>query len=131
MAQHLLTILAVRDLERASSFYRQAFPSWDATVEAPVYVEFALPGGQRVGVYQREGFARNTGVLPQDTDPGAITGTEIYLRCDDLEEAVGRVLHAGGRALAGPAPRDWGDEVAYLADPDGNVLALSRPLPAT
>jgi hypothetical protein len=24
--------------------------------------------------------------------------------------------------------RDWGDEVAYFADPDGNVVALARPL---
>ena len=26
------------------------------------------------------------------------------------------------------APRDWGDEAAYFADPDGNVLVVARPL---
>ena len=129
MGLHILTILAVGDLDRASRFYRRAFPEWQVSVEAPVYVEFTLPGGQRLGVYQREAFARNTGVLPQAPAPDGITGTEIYLHCQDLAEAVEGARAAGARLLSELAPRPWGDEVAYLADPDGNVLALARPLP--
>lgn len=126
MTRHVLTILAVPDLARAAGFYRRAFPEWTVSVEVPVYVEFTLPGGQRLGVYQREGFARNTGVLPQPADPAATTATEVYLACDDLAEVEARVLEAGGRLLSSAAPRPWGEVVAYYADPDGNVLALAR-----
>lgn len=127
--RHVLTILAVSDLARASRFYGEAF-GWPAAVEVPVYVELALPGGQRFGLYQREGFARNVGLLPPAPEAGAITATEVYLQCDDLGVAVERVTRAGGRLLSARSPRPWGDEVAYFADPDGNVLALAGPLPS-
>lgn len=124
MSEHILTILAVADLARAHAFYREAFPLWRLQEDAPVYREFALPGGQRLGLYQREGFARNTGVMPQEHS-GGTTATELYLRCADIEEAVVRVRGAGGRELAPLAHRPWGDDVAYFTDPDGNVLALA------
>jgi predicted enzyme related to lactoylglutathione lyase len=47
---------------------------------------------------------------------------------DDLEAAIENVTRAGGRVLDPLRERDWGDEVAYFADPDGNVVALARPL---
>ena len=125
--QHVLTILAVVDLARAATFYRAAF-GWPARVEVPVYVELELPDGRGLGLYQREGYARNTGVLPAAVAPGAITGTEIYWRCDDLARTLERLDRAGARLLSPLAPRPWGDEVAYVADPDGNVLALARPV---
>lgn len=124
--RHALTILAVADLQRAADFYERAF-GWARVVDAPVYVEFVLPGDQRLGVYVREGFAVNTMVTPTLPEPGEISGTEIYLYCDDLAASVERATAAGARPLAPAAPREWGDEVAYLADPDGNVLALARP----
>ena len=127
LAQHILTILAVEDLSRAARFYREAF-NWPTRVEVPVFVEFELPDGRGLGVYQREGFARNAGQMPELPAPGAISGAEIYLRCDDLGAAIARVERAGGRRLSARAPRDWGDEAAYYADPDGHVVVVARPL---
>jgi predicted enzyme related to lactoylglutathione lyase len=125
-ARHVLTILAVSDLARAASFYAAAF-DWRRVVDAPVYVEHELPGGMRLGLYQREGYARNTGVLPSAPAPGAIAPTEIYLHVDDVAAACARLESAGARLLSPAAPRDWGDEAAYWADPDGNVLVVARP----
>ncbi|MGC4116015.1 MAG: VOC family protein [Myxococcales bacterium] len=126
-ARHVLTILAVGDLARARTFYREAF-GWRQPVDVPVYAEFELPGGMRLGLYQREGFARNTGQAPAVTPPGAISATEIYLHVDDLPAAVARVQAAGAKLLSPMAKRDWGDEAAYFADPDGNVLVVARPV---
>ncbi|MGC4116017.1 MAG: hypothetical protein QM765_15815 [Myxococcales bacterium] len=53
-ARHVLTILAVGDLARAQAFYREAF-GWMQPVDIPVYAEFEVPGGMRLGLYQREG----------------------------------------------------------------------------
>ncbi len=128
-ARHILTILAVNDLDRSRAFYDAAF-GWAIAVEVPVYVEYMLPGGMLFGLYQREGFARNTGIAPATLPAGSITGTEIYLRVEDLPGAVARLRQAGARLLAPAAPRDWGDEAAYFADPEGNVLVVARPISA-
>lgn len=127
LPRHVLTIIAVADLEVSVGFYRNAF-GWPARVRAPVYVELALPDGRGLGLYRRDGFARNTGQLPAELATGDITGTELYLHCHDLDDAMARLRAAGARMLSAPAPRGWGDEAAYFADPDGNVLVLARPM---
>lgn len=120
-----IVILAVADLPRSVAFYRSAF-GWTASVDTPVYVEFQLPAGMRLGLYRRAGFARNIGEAPHEIPPGTVAATELYLFPDDLEATVERLVSAGGRPLSALIRRDWGDEVAYFADPDGNVLALAR-----
>jgi predicted ester cyclase/catechol 2,3-dioxygenase-like lactoylglutathione lyase family enzyme len=125
-ARHALTILAVRELERALAFYRAAF-AWPQVVDTPVYAELALPGGMRFGLYQREAFARNTGRAPAALPAEEISATELYLFVEDLPAAVARIEAAGGRLLSPAAPRAWGDEAAYFADPDGNVVVAARP----
>jgi len=124
---HILTLLAVRDLARSVAFYRRGL-GWAPRVEVPVYVELALPGGRGLGLYQREHFALNTGLPAALPTPGTTTGTELYLRCDDLDAAIARLEAAGAARLAPRALKPWGDEAAYYADPDGNVIVLARPV---
>jgi len=128
-ARHVLTILAVAEMERSRAFYDRAF-GWRKEVDLPVYCEYSLPGGMLLGLYRREGFARNTGIAPAAVPAGAITATEIYLRVEDLPAAVAALEAAGARLLSPAAVRDWGDEAAYFADPDGNVLVAARPKPS-
>jgi hypothetical protein len=97
-ARHVLTILAVEDLGRSVDFYRRAF-DWEPAVTAPVYVELALPGGMRLGLYERTAFARTTGQVPERVPVGGLAPTELYLH-----------------------------EAAYVADPDGNVVVVARPV---
>jgi predicted enzyme related to lactoylglutathione lyase len=123
-----LVVLAVPDLPAALRFYRAAF-DWPQTVDAPVYAELSLPAGMRLGLYLREGFARNAGSLPHRIPNGALAPTELYLLVPDVSAALARVAAAGGRILAAAAPRDWGEVVGYAADPAGNVLALARASP--
>ena len=125
-ARHVLTILAVSDLDASAAFYRAAF-GWPSPVVTSAYIEFELPGGQRLGVYDRAGFARNTGELPALAPVGHITATELYFAVDDVDAALRRLLAAGARLLSAAAPRPWGDVAAYLADLDGNVLVVARP----
>jgi predicted enzyme related to lactoylglutathione lyase len=125
-ARLALLILAVEDLNRAVAFYRAAF-GWSQTVDDAIYAEFALPGNQRLGLYARASFGRNTGQAPRSVTRGDITSTEIYLYVDDLAAAIVRVEGAGARALSPRAQRAWGEEAAYFADPDGNVVVLAQP----
>ena len=120
-----LLILAVGDLEQAASFYREAF-AWPQIVDTNVYVEFELPDKQRFGLYQREGFGVNIGQAPREIQDGELTGTEIYFYAENVEEQVLHLERVGARKLSALQLRDWGDEVAYFADFDGNVIALAR-----
>lgn len=95
-----------------------------------MYVELALPNGRSLGLYARDGFARNTGQAPAPAPEGATTATELYLRCFDLDAAEEALRRAGARLLSPRAPRGWGDEAAYYADLDGNVLVVAVPGPA-
>ena len=80
----------------------------------------------RLGLYAREAFARNVGEPPHGIPAGSIAATELYVYPDDLDATAARLVAAGARPLSALAPRDWGDEVAYFADLDGNVIALAR-----
>jgi catechol 2,3-dioxygenase-like lactoylglutathione lyase family enzyme len=120
-----LIILAVRDLEQSLKFYREVF-DWPQVVDVPVYAEFALPDGLRLGLYEREGFGRNTGQTPYAVPEGELTTTEIYFRTPDVPTLIDRLEAADARLLNPLRLRDWGDEAAYFADPDGNVLVVAR-----
>jgi predicted enzyme related to lactoylglutathione lyase len=123
----ILIILAVSDLPRAVKFYRQAF-EWPQKVDEPVYAEFEMPGGQRLGLYERKGFGLTTGQLPLQVPEGGLAGTEIYFYANDVPAVISHLEAAGARKLNALAPRDWGDEAAYFADHDGNVLVVARPI---
>ena len=124
--RHVLTILAVPDLAAARRFYERAF-GWPTAVDTAVYVELALPGGQRLGLYDREGFGRNTHQVPAVVATGQLAPVELYFMCEDVEDAMARLAAAGARPLSPLSTRAWGDDAAYFADPDGNVLVVARP----
>jgi catechol 2,3-dioxygenase-like lactoylglutathione lyase family enzyme len=119
-----IVILATKDLPAARRFYWEVF-GWPVQVDVPVYVEFTLPGGIRLGVYDREAFAKNPRLSASSVSEGAVLPTELYFYTPDPDRTVRRALEHGGKLLDGRSVRPWGDEVAYVADPDGNVVALA------
>ena len=124
-----LVILAVRELSRATRFYAQVF-GWTVAVDVPVYVEFALPAGMRLGLYQHDAFAQNTAAPATPRLAGHTTATELYLTVDDLGGTLARLAAADAPCRSPLAPRPWGDTAAYYEDPDGNVVVVARPTPA-
>lgn len=124
LPRHVLTILAVSDLQAAADFYSRSF-RWPISVETPVYVEFSLPDNMRLGLYQRHGFAKNTGVVPNEVPVGSTSSTELYFYVDDVVAVLQTVTAAGARVLSLPLIRPWGDFAAYVTDPDGNVVVLA------
>lgn len=127
--RHVLTVLAVEMLDRSAAFYARAL-GWRQVVDVPVYAEFEGPSGMRIGVYERTSFGRNTGEVPMSVPKGSLAPAELYFHVEDIDSAIERMSAAGARVLSERAPRAWGDEAAYFADPDGNVLVLARALTA-
>lgn len=122
-----ILILSVDDVAASVRFYRDAF-GWTPVVDVPVYAELATGGDCHVGLYDRARSGINTGAPPLARPGGGTTATELYLQVDDLDAAEAALVRAGAQPLSPRAPRTWGDEASYFADPDGNVIAVARPL---
>jgi lactoylglutathione lyase len=45
---------------------------------------------------------------------------------DDVDSEHERLLAVGVRVLAPPTDRPWGERTLHIADPDGNVVELTR-----
>jgi catechol 2,3-dioxygenase-like lactoylglutathione lyase family enzyme len=122
-------VLAVDDVERAKRFYDDAF-GWKPHLEWPDrYAELVLSEDDRLGLYVRDGFAASAGIKPDAIGDAPYTGAEVYVQVEDLEDAIERLGAAGATPLSPRREREWGHEAAYFADPDGNVVAVARPLP--
>jgi predicted enzyme related to lactoylglutathione lyase len=121
-----LTILYVQDLPQAAQFYDAAF-GWPKSVNVPVYVEYCVNAGARLGLMPQGHTRHFLGVAlgtkrPTDGCPRA----EVYLRVEDLDGAVARLEALGAVCTSPRAARSWGDEAAYYLDHDGYVLAVAR-----
>lgn len=127
IVRRVLLVLSCEDVARAKAFYLRAF-GWELKADLPVYVEMAVPTGLRVGLYARDLYAGNTGEPPASAPRAGTTACELYLYVDDPRPALERLVAAGGRLLTPVAPRAWGDEAGYVADTEGNVVAVARPL---
>jgi len=126
--RHVLTILAVSDFVRAREFYRAAF-GFKQTVDVPVYAEFELEDGRRLGIYERQSFGVNTGVVPNKVEAGELSGAELYFYCNDPAAQCAKLVKAGATELSPWQPRAWGDDAAYYSDPDGHVIVIAREQP--
>lgn len=119
-----LVILACEDVARSKAFYDTAF-GWEVKVDLPVYVEYGVPGGSGLSLYDRSSFGANTNQVPERCPPGKLVSAELYLHVRDLDEAMRRLEEAGARQLSPPAVRPWEDTAAYYADPDGHVIGVA------
>jgi predicted enzyme related to lactoylglutathione lyase len=120
-------VLAVADVDRAYDFYREVF-GWTSHIEWPgEYTELVVSEEDRLGLYRRDGYAESAGAEPVELN-GQVSTAYLYVRVDDLEEAIARLERAGARKLSPRSKRGWGEEAAYFADPDGNVVAVARRL---
>ena len=120
-------ILYVQDQQRSRDLYRVLLDR-EPVLDVPGMTEFDL-GGCKLGLMPASGIARIiTPALPHPDAGHGVPRCELYLRVDDLDATIARAVQAGLVVISSVADRDWGDRVAYFADPDGHVIALAVPL---
>jgi predicted enzyme related to lactoylglutathione lyase len=119
-------IFAVNDVTRSAAFYQGVF-GWprNELIDYREYVELHAPGGT-LGLCERDTYASLTQATPMTPENGDVSPAYLYVRVPDVREAVAKREEAGARPLAPLAPRSWGDEAAWFADPDGNVVAVAQ-----
>jgi catechol 2,3-dioxygenase-like lactoylglutathione lyase family enzyme len=123
-------ILYVQDQLRSRDLYRVLLDRVPV-LDVPGMTEFDL-GGCTLGLMPASGIARIiTPALPHPNAGHGVPRCEVYLRVDDLDAMITRAVTAGLAVVSPATDRDWGDRVAYFADPDGHVIALAAQLSHT
>ncbi len=106
-------IVFATDLATLSGFYVRALNvDEEDVVEEDGHVGFDL-GGIYLGFDQSDGSHQH---------PGAVT---FWARVDDLDETYQRCLDLGATSVIEPVDRPWGDRLAAVKDPEGNVVGFS------
>ena len=130
--------ISVADLDRMTEWYTGAFGlnvRQSGTIPG-VGIRTVLladsEGAWGIELLHREGSAG----MPRPTDPDAAVLTQGYghvcLRVDDAAAAYDALVAAGAASLLPPrAARRAGAQLAYVADPEGNLIELiDRDLPS-
>jgi predicted enzyme related to lactoylglutathione lyase len=54
----------------------------------------------------------------------------LIFETEDLDSTIEQMRARGGNIIVEPQSRpDWGIRVAYLRDPDGNLIEVNSPMP--
>jgi lactoylglutathione lyase len=116
-------ILFVSDLDRAIGFYRDVI-GVPLRFRADAYAEFATEGA-RFALFPRSELP---GLIGQyaPPDPAPWPQGEVAFFVDDVDGEHARLQHAGVPVLAPPTDRPRGERTLHVADPDGNVVELTR-----
>lgn len=121
--------LPVADLERAITWYEQALGfAHESTGQVPEGVRIAFVAnadGEMVELFE----------IPVEVPAweGPIQALRagvphLGLTVDDIDASFGRAVALGGRAVWEPRPSPRpGRRIAFLTDPDGNLIELLTP----
>jgi lactoylglutathione lyase len=113
--------LLVDDFAAAFRFYRDVLglETTFAEDEGP-YASFRAGDGA-IAIFERTGQEETVDLRA----PG--DGALVVLEVEDADAEVARL---GDHVVCGPVDRpDWGGRVAYLRDPDGNLIELFQTIP--
>jgi uncharacterized protein len=124
--------LAVRDLERALTFYREGLGldspgvigtefAGDETTPAGAVAMFELEGGLTLALYPRTELAKDAGVPLEPPRPGEFSMGHVVASKAEVDELLARAEAAGATLTGGPHERPWGIYSGYFRDPDGHL----------
>jgi uncharacterized protein len=131
---HVLT-LAVSDLDRALSFYRDGLGLDSAGVigtefagdddnPAGAVVMFHLNGGLILALYPRAELAKDADVPLGPPKTGEFSIGHVVASQGDVDALLARAEAAGATLPGPPHDRPWGIYSGYFSDPDGHLWEI-------
>jgi lactoylglutathione lyase len=123
------TILYVEDVARSLGFYERALGVERRFLhESGEYGELET-GATALAFATHELAASNLpDVYDEATANGGRPPFEVCFVTEDVEGAYGRAVEAGADPVTEPQTKPWGQAVAYVRDPDGNLIELASPV---
>ena len=109
--------IGCRDAKRTKDFYADIF-DWDITPNGPSY---------SIDTQTDKGIGGHITALGHEPH----NYINIYIEVDDVAWYLAQVETKGGKTQVGPIPLPDGRQFAWFTDPDGNIIGLISPEPAS
>ena len=123
-----IIILYVTDQEKSKNFY-QYILGFEPCLHVPGMTEFELGVDCKLGLMPENGISKILkDTVPHPSEGNGIPRCEVYLLSDQAERFYQRALELAAIDIQSFQNMDWGHKVAYVADPDGHVLAFAKEI---
>lgn len=123
---HTQLILYVADQEESKHFYEELL-NIKSSLHVPGMTEFQLSETTKLGLMPESGIAKILGnTTPHPNMGNGIPRCELYLKVKNAKDYIQRGLKLGALAISLMQPREWGDNVGYIADTDGHIIAFAE-----
>jgi predicted enzyme related to lactoylglutathione lyase len=113
-------VITTPNLDRQRTFYERLFGAVETNrfpADGPVFFVGLTLGDSQFGL-----------VNQTDADISVPSRILLSVEIDDVDALLKRVQAAGGRVLGEPTDMPWGQRVAHIHDPDGNMVNLTQTL---
>lgn len=97
-------------------------------MDTPNYIEFQVEGSAFLGLMDSSLSQSFVGERKISLEPGLVRPVEIYLRTSDPTACIAKLSEAGAELTSPLKRRAWGEEAAYMLDPEGNILAIASQI---
>ena len=127
--KEILFIIYVKDQEESKLFYERLF-QLAPTLDVPGMTEFQLNESVRLGIMPEDGMEKILGEkMPHPNKGSGIPRCELYIPVQTPQDYLERGIKLGASSISSLQLRNWGDEVGYIADGDGHVIAFAKARP--
>ena len=125
MTKFTYTILYVKDVEKAISFYEKAF-GFTRKFVTPLNEYGELLVGETTLSFATTTLANSNlkdGFIESSLENKPF-GIEIGFTTDDVEATAKSAVDAGAVMVESPMTKPWGQVVSYVRDPDGFLIEI-------
>jgi lactoylglutathione lyase len=116
-------VIYAKDVERVAGFYSRLGFEEQARLPgpdgSPGFISLRRDDAE-LAVTTEESPRQLAGI-----EPGAGPRGELFVYVEDVDKVIGLLDGGGITVLREPADMLWGERVGYVADPEGNVVALA------
>ena len=126
MASKLFPMLSCGDLTRSLAFYGELLGGVETyrfpEEGEPAFIALTVGESSEIGL---GGIAAEP-LHGRQQRPASGHRVELCVYVDDVDDVFARARASGFEAVAEPADMPWGERIAWIADPDGNLVMLTR-----
>jgi catechol 2,3-dioxygenase-like lactoylglutathione lyase family enzyme len=125
------TILYVADVPAAVEFYERALGQRRRFMHRSERYAELETGETALALAALDLAAENLpGVYGPDrrAPGGTAPAFEVCFVTENVQAAFDRAVSEGARAVTPPHTKPWGQAVAYVRDPDGNLVEIASPV---
>jgi lactoylglutathione lyase len=119
-------MLSVADLDRSVAFYGQILggaETYRFPAEGPPAFVVLRIGSSDLGL---GAIGTDLPLHGRPLRPATGHRIELCVDVEDVDEAIEALRSAGAPVVVEPVDQPWGERVAYVEDPDGNLVMLTR-----